>query len=376
MYFDGDNVTFNDSNNNNYTVNITGGPSGNVVKPTSILVNTAAPHAYTFTGGAIPGTTGLTKQGTGTLVLNNSNNTNTGLTSIQNGTLQVGNGSTFSYSAPFASISLGDGATNGGVLDLNGNTVNVSSLVASGSGNNVVANSNGGSATLNYNGGTSTFAGAIQDNVSSGSGSGGTSLSLSTGTLVLTGANTYSGQTNIATGSTLQVGTGTPGSIPHPPGHPDSGTPIFNANTPSTIALNISGGAHFSKTVPAPSPPHRLQHLRAHTTIGRRLHSANRQRNYHRHTRQRVPSPTAAMLVSRYHSDNLTPKRNRRRISGNGGVQQIGSGTSRHSMRCQHLHRAYHHHIRQRSIVLTSRFTGRYATGGCGCDHQRWKPWI
>jgi autotransporter-associated beta strand protein/probable HAF family extracellular repeat protein len=82
IFSNGDYVTFNDSNNGHYLVQI---PT--TVQPGSTTVNTAA--AYNFTGnGGIGGTGGLVKLGTGSLSLSTSN-TYTGGTNVSAGTLNL-----------------------------------------------------------------------------------------------------------------------------------------------------------------------------------------------------------------------------------------------------------------------------------------------
>ncbi len=84
-----------------------------------------------------------------------------------------------------------------GVLDLGGNSQTVLSLSDYGSGGGVVTN-NGAAATLTLapTGGTTVYSGAIQD------GTGQTSLTLNgPGMQVLSGVNTYSGQTTVSAGT-------------------------------------------------------------------------------------------------------------------------------------------------------------------------------
>ena len=114
-------------------------------------------NAQTYTG-SVSGSGTLTKIGTNTLTLT-GDNTYTGITTINAGTLQIGNGAT--------------GSIAGDIIDN-------SALVFNRTG------------TLSYGG------------VISGSGS---VTKSGTGTLTLTGSNTYSGATTISTsGSTLRAG--------------------------------------------------------------------------------------------------------------------------------------------------------------------------
>lgn len=128
------------------------------ITPASVTV--AADGDYTFSGAGITGLGTLTKSGSGKLTLANDN-TFSGLTTVGFGTLQIGNG-----------------GTAGSLL---GNVLNNSSVVF-----------NRSDAAL--------YAGVI-----SGAG---TLLQTGAGRVTLTGANTYSGGTAIAPGSTLQIGAG------------------------------------------------------------------------------------------------------------------------------------------------------------------------
>ncbi len=104
-FYDGDNVTFNDSGSDSPVINIT-----TVNSPGSLTVN--ATQNYDFTGsGGIAGVASLTKSGSGTLILETAN-TYTGPTVINGGTLQIGNAN--------ASGTLGTSAvTNNGTLTFN-----------------------------------------------------------------------------------------------------------------------------------------------------------------------------------------------------------------------------------------------------------------
>ena len=97
-----------------------------------------------------------------------------------------------------AALPVGAVAANGGVLDLGGYSVTVSSF----SGASGVVTSSGGPATLSVNqAGSTVFGGSLQN------GSGALSLSFNGGQLALTGNNTNSG-TNSVSGGTLQLGNG------------------------------------------------------------------------------------------------------------------------------------------------------------------------
>ena len=84
-FYDFDNVTFNDTNNNQYNINITG-----TVSPGSIAVNNSSGD-YVFGGsGAIVGIGGITKSGTRALTLSTANSY-AGGTTLNSGTLNINN---------------------------------------------------------------------------------------------------------------------------------------------------------------------------------------------------------------------------------------------------------------------------------------------
>ena len=153
-------------------------------------------NAVTLSG-AISGSGSLTKIGDGTLAPAGAD-TYSGGTDIEAGTLKLG--ASFAASYPLT--------VNGGTLDLNGQSLTVSSLHGT-----VDADGNGGTITNNasspatltladWNVQTLTYAGILEDGTSGGT----VALTLSgNATLVLSGSNTYSGPTTISAG-TLQAG--------------------------------------------------------------------------------------------------------------------------------------------------------------------------
>ncbi len=245
-YYDGDNVTFNDNNNsggnsNAYNVNING-----TVLPGSVTVNTA--NAYTISSGTIAGSTGLTVSGGGALHLS-STGTYTGATAVQNGTLQLDGGNSLPTGA---NVILGDGGTNSGILDINGNAVTLATLTTSGTGSGNIVGTSGGGATVTYAGGVTAnvFGGTIRDGLPTG-GSGQLSLLVSSGTLVLSGSNSYSGQTTINTGTTLQIGNGAAtGNLTGNTNITDNGSMVFDVATPGTVTINgsINGTGSITQT--------------------------------------------------------------------------------------------------------------------------------
>ena len=166
--------------------------------PTSVTVNNSSLN-YTFSGtGAIGGTASLTKSGSGTLEIVNEN-TYSGGTTINGGTLQLGTGG--------ITGSIAGNVTNNGALAFNRSDAVTFGGAISGTGN-------------------LTKAGA--------------------GTTTLTGANTYAGNTTIS-GGTLQVGNGgTTGTL----GTGDvtnNASLVFNRSNAITAANIINGTGSVTK---------------------------------------------------------------------------------------------------------------------------------
>ena len=227
VYGDGDFVTFDNTGSSSPPVNLTA-----VLQPAAVLVNAAA--NYTFSGpGAIAGAAALTKTNTGTLTILTTNSY-AGLTTIGQGVLQLGNGTV--SGSPGTNTIQNSGTL---ALDLPG-PASFANLVA-GPGNLVQAGP--GTLTLTagntYTGGTAISAGTLQlntggwfgsgnvtnngalvfnstGNVTVGailSGAGGVTLA-NTGTVTLTGGNTYGGGTTVSKGTLLvnnSAGSGTGG---------------------------------------------------------------------------------------------------------------------------------------------------------------------
>src|SRR5271165_6292706 len=187
IVFDGTNPTFLNQGDSSGLVGTL--PSLQLNVSTTFEIDNAS--AVTEVTGAISGTGQLTKTGSGALVLIGTN-TYSGGTTISAGTLQIGNGGT-------------SGSIVGNVADNGTLAFDRSDAV--------------------------TFSGVI-----SGTGS---LVQLGSGTLVLTGNNTYTGGTTISAG-TLQIGNGgTTGSITG--NVTDNGTLAFDRSDAVTFAGAISG---------------------------------------------------------------------------------------------------------------------------------------
>jgi autotransporter-associated beta strand protein len=135
--------------------------------------------------GALSGAGGFTKQGSGILTLSGSS-AYAGATNVNAGTLQGGAANAF---APFSAFTVASGA----MLDLGGFNQAIGSLAGAG----VIENSGAGPAVLTEGGNNAStmFSGVIQDDGPTGL------TKIGSGTLTLTGANTYSGGTNIDAGT-------------------------------------------------------------------------------------------------------------------------------------------------------------------------------
>lgn len=182
-FFNGDSVVFTNRPSPS-TITITGN-----LQPSDVsLTNTSS--AYTFSGsGSIGGVGSLTKAGNGTLTIANSN-TYTGATLLNAGTLQL------------------DGSLSGSAI-----------TVAEG-------------ATLNQ-----SPSGAI---------GGSASLSVA-GAATLTGVNTYSGPTDIASGGVLTLGDGTSDGSITSASVANNGSMVFNTSGAVTYANSITGTGSVTK---------------------------------------------------------------------------------------------------------------------------------
>lgn len=166
LFFTGDSVTFDNTGFNSPAINL-----ASAVAPGSVLVN--ASQDYDLTGGAIVSGS-LTKTNTGTLILE-TDNTFTSPTLISGGVLQLGN------AGITGSLSSGT-ITNNSRLVFNraDDTTNASAILGTGSVTNIGP---AGALTL------------------SGNIAGSTLNMFGFGSLILSGSNSYSGQTIVSSGS-------------------------------------------------------------------------------------------------------------------------------------------------------------------------------
>ena len=236
----GGNVSFTGTNTYNGTTTISSGTltvgngttlgrlgSGPVVDNATLSIN----HSDSVTiAGNISGSGGVTQAGTGTTILTGTNNYAT--TTISAGTLQIGSGGTTG--------SLGSGAvTDNGTLSFNrSNSYTVAnsitgtgSLVDAGTGTLVLTNTNGYTTTTINSGAT------IQLGASSTTGSLGSGNITDNGTLIIARSNAYNQVAIISgTGSVTQSGSGT---LTFQTAQTYSGA--TNINTGTTVALQDLG---------------------------------------------------------------------------------------------------------------------------------------
>jgi len=181
-------TTFDISGGGNQTIQDLTGVAGSTVNLGSNTLTEGTSNSTTFAG-TLEGTGGgLNKIGSGTLTISGTS-TYTGTTTISAGTLAAGSTTALSSSSAF---------TVNSTLDLNGFNSTIGSLAGSGN----VKNSNGTTVTLDANGDntSTTYSGTIANRINfSKSG---------TGTLTLSGTNSYKGTTTINAGTLAAGSTG------------------------------------------------------------------------------------------------------------------------------------------------------------------------
>lgn len=181
--------------NNSSTANLIAVTLAQNVTPVAVTVSNNA-KSYVLSGAyGINGSTGLSKQGTGSVTVATAN-TYSGNTTIGGGNIKLG----VANALPANSSVVMNPASGTAKLDLTGFSTVINGLNNSGAGTSIVDNSTGSATlTVGNNNADSVFGGSIRN-------TGGT-LNLTkagTGILNLTASNSYSGKT-ILTGGTLVI---------------------------------------------------------------------------------------------------------------------------------------------------------------------------
>lgn len=195
-YYDGDSVTFNNNNNGNFTVSISG-----TVSPGSVTVANTGGTTYTFAdggSGVIAGNTGLTmtSDGTGTLVIGTAN-TFSGPVSVTNGTVSIS-----------AAANLGDGSATNSLTLAGGTLRSTAATLDLGATRAVTLGTGGGTFDVPASS-TLTISGPV-----GGAGAADALTKTGPGTLVLAAANTYAGPTVISAGTVKVSNSAALGAIP------------------------------------------------------------------------------------------------------------------------------------------------------------------
>ena len=230
FFFSGDSVTFTDTGSDSPSINIT----STGVSPASTTVN--ATQTYDFTGGGIL-TGNLTKSGSGTLIIENSN-IYSGLTLVSGGTLQIGNGSQ-------GNVGTGAISNNAAIVFNLGTGVAVANTI---SGTGSVAQSGTGdvnlSASNSYTGLTTVNSGRLL--VGNGSALGATN----SGTVVNTGSQVYVvANVNLAEPFSLN-GTGTDGNGALRKGGGGASTNAGTTTLTADSTIGVDGGATWALNAP------------------------------------------------------------------------------------------------------------------------------
>ncbi|NBP54831.1 MAG: hypothetical protein EBU67_11255, partial [Actinobacteria bacterium] len=209
------NATFNLGGNNETVASIATSTTSDTAASITLGSATLTSGGATDTtfAGVVSGTGAMVKTGTGTLTLSGAN-TYSGSTTISVGTLALGTAAERISNS--SAVTIADGATF--------NLASFNETVASISGAGSITLSTTGSTnnTLTLAGdATTTFSGVISDSASAS----GSIVKRGSGTLTLSGANTYDGSTTVSAG-TLAVGRS-------------------GGSVPDRSAVSVAGGATF-----------------------------------------------------------------------------------------------------------------------------------
>lgn len=219
---------------NSYTVTVSGNVStsgitvqeGNPTLSGGIVTfSDSSPDIVVATGSTltfnsqIAGTNGITKSGAGTLVVSNTSNAYTGATTVSAGTLLLGATNALPTTAALT-------VASGALFDFNwGNSQTLGSLSGAGT-----VNTRGATLTVG-DANSTTFSGVLSDN-----GAYGALVKQGTGTLTLSGTNTFSGLTTINAGAITVASNSALGGA------------TYGNVVASGAALNLTGGVTLNES--------------------------------------------------------------------------------------------------------------------------------
>jgi fibronectin-binding autotransporter adhesin len=234
--FGGDVILGNGTNNGTLTFSGAGTLTGNRI----VTLNSDV--TYSGNIGESGGSFGITKNGTGTLILS-GNNGYSGGTTANDGLLRVKSSSALGSSS--GSLTVNAGTANGAIVDLSGNSIGVGNLT--GSGGNIWNNLNGQNTTATLTIGTgNTGGGNYQGVISNNNGASNGIVALTktgNGTITLSGTNTYTGATTVSGGTLVINGSTAAGSALTVN---NSGTLAGNGTISGTVSLTAASGATLS----------------------------------------------------------------------------------------------------------------------------------
>jgi fibronectin-binding autotransporter adhesin len=225
-----DNVTFDNSAGVPHAITV-----NETIAPQTMTVNSDGANAFSFSGtGKISGTGSLTKSGTSTLTLSTSNDY-TGGTTISAGTVIALD----TASVPGSSSGLGNGVINiaaGAALQVGNGTAGTGTITGT-------AIHNAGSITVNRP--DASVVNAPIDGAGTFAVQGGGALSFN----VAANANTYTGNTTVSGGATLQAGAANAMSANSVINIDNTAGSRFNPNGFNQVIAGLSGGGNSSGDV-------------------------------------------------------------------------------------------------------------------------------
>ena len=197
----------------------------------------------------------LTKAGAGTLILSASNNY-VGATTITNGTLQLGNASALGAPATNTTVYIGRSTSpvtvNGGTLDINGFNAAIGNFTLT-DGSVTDSAGTGSLAAYSYTLQNGSVGAILTDMVTSVANGANPTTSINlykttAGTVVLSGNNSYTGNTNVADG-VLQIGNGgNTGLLGGGNASLTGGGLVFNRGNAYTVANLITGAGAVTQS--------------------------------------------------------------------------------------------------------------------------------